>query len=406
MSTASVETRPLGGRALDEELQRIAKWWLERGPDAAHGGFVGEIDADGRPQPQRNRGIVLLSRILWFFSTLARRQGDPACHDAARRAYGSLCEHFHDADDGGVYWEVAADGRPVSDRKQSYGLAFAIYACVAWHRACGEAEPLQRALSYFDCLERHVRDRRHGGYLEALSRQWLTLYDLRLGEGDMNAPKSTNTHLHLLEAYTELHRAAPSPTTAEALDHLLGLFCDRIALSPRGPLGSFFDSRWNRLGKVQSFGHEIEAAWLLWEAAETLRNPQRTARVRPLSIGLAESCLLQGIGDDGRLCESRDPETGQRQEASVWWVQAEALVGFLTAWRLSGENRYREAAEAVWRHVQARHIDPTGNEWFWWPPDELRESALPYKAGFWKGPYHNGRAMMVAADRLAEAGTG
>lgn len=392
---------PLEVEALDGELRRLAAWWLERGPDPAHGGFVGEVDARGRPQPAANRSIVLVSRILWFFSELARRQGRADCHAAAERAYACLVQHFHDAEFGGVYWEVGPDGAVIGDRKQTYGQAFAIYGCVAWHRACGAAEPLERALGYFERLEGPVRDRRHGGYLEALSRRWLTLYDLRLGSDDPNAPKSANTHLHLLEAYTELYRAAPSPTVGEALRHLLGLFCDRIALAPEGPLGGFFDSRWNPQPGLQSFGHEIEASWLLCEALDALQDERLAERVRPLALGLARDCLERGVAADGRVCEHRDPDTGERCETSVWWVQAEALVGFLNACRLTGEERYHRAADAVWSHIQRRHIDRAGGEWFWWPPDEPRAGPPPYKAGFWKGPYHNGRAMMEAA-RLLE----
>ena len=399
--TRPLHPAPLSVAALERERDRIAAWWLAHGPDPAHGGFVGLIDADGRAHSGANKGIVMTTRILWFFSTLALQEDRADWRQAAERAYASLRDGFHDAAHGGVFWELAADGAVVADKKQSYAQAFAIYACVAWHRASGDAEPLDRAMQYFERLERRVRDRKHGGYLEALSRSWGTLYDLRLGAADMNAPKSANTHLHLLEAYTALQRATRSPLVEEALRHLVGLFFDRIAVTGRGPLGTFFDSRWNRLSELQSFGHEIEASWLLWDAVEALQDRRLSEHLFPLVLGLAEACLEHGIGPDGRLCEQRDPLGGQRADTSVWWVQAEALVGFLNAGRLSGEDRYRRAAEAVWRHIDARHIDHEGGEWFWWPPDEVGAGQLPYKAGFWKGPYHNGRAMIEAARHLA-----
>ena len=395
------EPAPLTVDALTGERDRIAAWWLAHGPDEAHGGFVGLIDADGEPHAGANKGIVLATRILWFFSTLVLEDDRAGWRGAAARAYASLCDRFHDAEHGGVFWELAADGKTVADKKQTYAQAFAIYACVAWHRASGEAEPLDRAMQYFEKLERRVRDRKHGGYLEALSRSWGTLYDLRLGSSDMNAPKSANAHLHLLEAYTALLRATRSPLVEEALHHLVGLFADRIAVTRNGPLGTFFDSRWNRLSELQSFGHEIEASWLLWDAAEALHSRRLAEHLSPLVLGLAEACLEHGIGADGRLCEQRDPFGGQRSDASVWWVQAEALVGFLNAHRLTGDDRYRRAAEAVWRHIQLRHIDGVGGEWFWWPPGEAGDQPPAYKGGFWKGPYHNGRAMIEAARLLA-----
>jgi len=395
------ESAPLNVASLTRERDRIAAWWLDHGPDEAHGGFVGLIDADGRPHPGANKGIVLATRILWFFSALALEEDRAEWRGAAERAYAALRDGFHDAEHGGVFWELAATGETVADKKQTYAQAFAVYACVAWHRASGDPEPLDRAMQYFERLERRVRDRKHGGYLEALSRGWGTLYDLRLGSSDINAPKSANTHLHLLEAYTALLRATRSPLVEEALHHLVGLFADRIAVTGRGPLGTFFDSRWNRLSELQSFGHEIEASWLLWDAAEALQSRRLAEHLSPLVLGLAEACRERGIGSDGRLCEQRDPLGGQRSDTSVWWVQAEALLGFLNAFRLTGDARYRRAAESVWRHIQLRHVDPAGGEWFWWPPGELGCEAPPYKAGFWKGPYHNGRAMIEAARLLA-----
>jgi mannobiose 2-epimerase len=391
---------PLSVDTLTHERDRIAAWWLKHGPDEEHGGFVGLIDADGKARSGANKGIVLATRILWFFSTLALLDERTDWRQAAERAYASLRHGFHDAEHGGVFWELEANGTVVADKKQSYAQAFAIYACVAWHRASSNAEPLERAMQYFDRLERRVRDRKHGGYLEALSRSWGTLYDLRLGSADLNAPKSANTHLHLLEAYTELYRVSQSPLVEEALRHLVALFFDRIAVARRGPLGTFFDSRWNRLSELQSFGHEIEASWLLWEAVEALRDRRLSEHLLPLILGLAEACLEHGVGADGRLCEQRDPLGGKRSDASVWWVQAEALVGFLNTCRLTGEDRYRRAAETVWRHIQLHHVDAVGGEWFWWPPGEIGIAAPPYKAGFWKGPYHNGRAMIEAARLL------
>jgi len=394
-------TTRLDARAANAELERIAHWWLTLGTDGKLGGFAGEIGTNNRLRPTASKGAVLTCRILWFFSNLYLRDGKPEYHEAAERAWRYLAERFVDHEHGGIFWELHADGRVLSDRKQIYALAFAIYACAAWHRAGSDPAALDLALSLFEQVERHARDLRHGGYLEAFSRSWGTLRDLRLGGEDLNAPKSTNTHLHLLEAYTSLYLASGSAKVSAALQHLLGLFRDRIAVADETSLGSFFDSRWNRLDQVRSFGHEIEASWLLWEAAAALADAQLQERTKPLVLALADGCLTRGSGPGGRLCEKLDLADGSRSETSVWWVQAEALVGYLNAWEVSGEPRYRSAADSVWAHILSAHIDSERGEWFWFPPGETALGQQPYKAGFWKAPYHNGRAMLECARRLS-----
>jgi cellobiose epimerase len=366
-----------------DELRRITDWWLRVAPDDRHGGFFGEIDPAGRAVPAANKGIILNSRILWFFSKVAQFSGGEQQRRAAHRAFLYLREHFHDEKYGGVFWEVSCDGRVVNDRKQTYALCFCIYALCAYHELTSAPAALAMATGYFDLLQERVRDRDRGGYFEAFARDWTAIDDVRLGADDMNAPKTMNTHLHLLEALAALHRIAAPGSITESLREALRTLCERIFDSGSGHLQLYFDRAWNSLSPAVSFGHDIEASWLLWDAAQLLRDPAALGELRPVVDRLAGNCLRKGLRDDGGV---RD------DSGTVWWVQAEALVGFLTAWRLSGDSTYREAADRVWHFIATQHIDTDGGEWRW---HAARDDAGPmYKAGFWKGPYHNGRAML------------
>jgi mannobiose 2-epimerase len=365
--------------------------------DTVNGGFVGRVEHDGRRVEDADKGVVLNSRILWFFSEIARADGRPGYRETAARAFAYWLQHFDDRHAGGAVWKLSADGRVVDGKKQVYAQAFCIYALAAYYRLTGERLALDKALEYFELLETHARDLRHGGYLDAFSREWRPLDDMRLDDADMHAPKSMNSHLHLLEAYTALHRVTRSARTEAALRHAVDILCDRVFDAERGHLSLFFDLQWQRLSALVSFGHDIEASWLLWEAAGALADPQCRQRARPVAERLAQRCLHEGLGALGQLCEGADPAQGTRPDTGVWWIQAEALVGFLNACQLTGDPAYGSAAEGIWRYIEARLLDTAAGEWRWQFPDAAEPR---YLAGFWKCPYHNGRACLEVYDRL------
>lgn len=382
------------------ELRNIAGWWLRHAPDTLHGGFVGEIDYHGQPVKNASKGIILNSRILWFFSEAGLFEKNPEYRVAADRAYQYLINYFDDRDYGGAVWELAADGTLANGKKQVYALCFCIYAFTAYYRLTSNPQALNKSLEYFHALETHARNQEYNGYSEAFSRQWQHLEDVRLGEGDMNAARTMNTHLHLLEAYTALHSMAPGAQTEEALRHTIGLLCKYFIDPENGHLRLFFDDQWRSLSSRVSFGHDIETSWLLWEAAESLADPALLDQIRPVVERMADACLREGIGAKGQLCDEYDPVTKFRSEAGVWWVQAEALVGFLNAFKLTGEQRYCDACDRIWQYIGNHHIDTTAGEWHWLSSAPEAEVRSHYKAGFWKAPYHNGRAMIQACSLL------
>lgn len=402
-----MQARPIDDLTADavvRELHAIATWWLTHSIDDRHGGFAGEIDRTGKAVDGAAKGLVLNSRILWFFSELSRFDDRPGYRAAADRAYAVLRDSFTDPQYGGAFWAVDAAGNAVDDRKQTYALCFCVYAFSAYYALTRIPEARALAREFFDVIEAHAPDRSRGGYLEAFARDWHAIGDMRLGEDDLNAPKSMNTHLHLLEAYAYLHRVAPDARSENALRNAIGLFRERIIDPETGHLRLFFDLDWNELSRRSSIGHDIEASWLVWEAATVLGDAVELARLREPVLSLARTCLRTGMGKLGQVCDGRETATGNRSDDSVWWVQAEALVGFLNAQRLSGEPEFETAARAVWEHIQRRHIDAAAGEWHWMVRADGKPDPGFYKAGFWKGPYHNGRAMMEAARLLSGPG--
>lgn len=392
---------PLNRGSIEAEFDAIADWWLQFPLDADHGGFAGEVDFSGQLVDGAAKGVVLNSRILWFFSELNRFRKDARCRARADCAFLYLYDHFHDSTENGAVWSLHADGSIEQAKKQIYAQCFCIYAFSAYYAATGTPESLSRAFEYFDLVEKRARDRELGGYHEAFSRDWQPLADVRLGDDDLNAPKTMNTHLHLLEAYTALHKVAGNERTATALRDSIEIFCERIVDREAGHLRLYFDKHWRDLSCSWSFGHDIEASWLLREAAEALEDDELLENTCAISLQLAESCLSAGFGDLGQVCDEYNLHTRQRGAYSVWWVQAEALVGFLNAFELTRDERFGAAAHQVWNHILAHHKDRAAGEWHWMTDSQGKPLPGYCKAGFWKGPYHNGRAMLEAS-RLIE----
>ncbi|MDQ2076051.1 AGE family epimerase/isomerase [Marinimicrobium sp. ABcell2] len=382
------------------ELNSIANWWLKHSIDHERGGFYGEVGADNLPVPTADKGVVLNTRILWFFAELAAQDRDPRYQETAKRAFDYLRAHFIDREHGGAYWAVNCAGEVIDGKKQVYAQAFAIYALVAYYQLTNDAEALEEALRCFELLEQHARDRSKGGYLEAFARDWSPLEDVRLSDKDLNYPKTMNTHLHVVEAYTTLHKAAPKAEVKEALHYGIECFERYLINKENFHLRMFLDENWQDYSPGYTYGHDIECSWLLAKAADSLGDEKVTERLQDSILGLANACVNEAMGDHGELVDAYDFSSQSCHVERIWWVQAEALVGFLKAYSLSGEGRYLTAAEDVWSFIKAYQIDTEGGEWFWLSTLDAQPEIVPYKLGFWKGPYHNGRAMIEAIKLL------
>lgn len=385
-----------------DELHNIGDWWLDHSICQSSGGFYGEIDHYGNPRPDANKGLVLNARILWFFSELAMSNPDPRYTAAADRAYDYLQSKFYDPVFGGYWWELDSQGEVVQRRKQVYGQAFVIYAYSSYYLLNKKQAVLDHSLATFKLLQTHSIDPKFGGFWEAFAEDWSPIQDFRLSEKDLNFPKTMNTHLHVLEAYTNLHRVVGSPETARALRYSLDIFVDKIFDHEVRHLKMFLDAQWQNYSPAYSYGHDIEASWLLWEAAEVLGDTDLKLRTREISLDLACCCLSEAVTSSGALLDEKEIKSGDVAVDFPWWVQAEALVGFVNAFELSKKDEYLKTVLRSWSVIKSTILDKEYGEWCWFArsAEEANNTPLTYKAGAWKAPYHNGRAMLEMTRRL------
>lgn len=380
----------LRDQTLTELEGNILPFWMERMKDPS-GGFYGRIDGLGNLVPDADKGGILNARILWTFSSAYRIFRKPEYASAAERARQYLAEHFIDTEYGGIYWTVKADGTPADTHKQFYAIAFAVYAFSEHFRATGDRSSLELAVSLFRTIEDHSKDPVYGGYIEACARDWQPTEDMRLSEKEPNFAKTMNTHLHILEGYTGLYRVWKTPELHDSLRDLILIHLDRIA-GLDGHLQLFFDMDWTLRSSVRSFGHDIEASWLLVEAAEVLGDADLIARTRE-ECGKIADAGLEGFSIAGGMMNEWNPSTRRLDGDRDWWVQAETVVGCLYRWKISGDRRYLTYAEAAWRFIRNFLVCPDG-EWYWSLRDDGTPNTDDDRAGFWKCPYHSGRMCM------------
>ncbi len=383
--------------SVELELQRILSYWSDHVVDKQHGGFYGALDPYSQVIEDAPKGLVLHARLLWTFSRAYRHDGQPKWLQLAERARSILHEQFRDSEYGGYYWMLDAQGKPLHTKKQIYGQAFVLYGLTEYVLATGDKTLLPQVQELVSIVERSY-DPIHGGYYEAYTREWELEQDLRLGTHDLNEKKSMNTHLHILEAYTNVYRVWRSDIIRLRLQYLIQLTAERIVDPVTGHFRLFFDEDWALRSDRISYGHDIEGSWLLHEAAEVLGDPGVMEQIRPVAIALADAVLNNGIDRDGALWNEADP-SGIIDRDKDWWPQAEAAVGFINAWQITADIRYYEAAAASWHFIENVLLDHTYGEWFW----KVNEAGQPYsepKVNEWKCPYHNGRACFELLERL------
>lgn len=373
-----------------EEMHRILEWWRKYSPDERNGGFAGEIDQSNRQIPQADKGSVLHARILWTFSSAFHRFRNEVDLDLARKAYKYIVHKFYDKTWSGVFWSVRADGTVRSDRKQSYAIAFVVYGLAEFYKVTGDAGSLQLAVELYQTLERRSFDPLQGGYFEAFTRDWQILEEVRLSEKDRNDPKTMNTHLHLIEAYANLYRVWKDSRLEQSIRKLLDVFEQHIIHKENHHLQLFFDAGWSPTSRSISYGHDIEASWLLYDSAGVLQDPLLNKKWAAVAIQIADASV-EGLQADGSFIHESDPLSGHLDRHREWWVSAEGMLGFLHAWKLSGDPVYLKHVYGLWNFIKKHLLDLNGGEWYWgvYPDYTLMPD---YKLGFWKCPYHNVRA--------------
>ena len=352
-------------------------------------------------QPEAPRSAVLCARILWTYSAAFRRFGSPEYLEMAHWAYDYLCGAFWDPLHGGLYWTLDAEGQPLNERKHHYAQAFGIYGLSEYYRAVQAPESLVLAQELLRLLEQHAFDTQFGGYLEGSSRAWGPLADSRLGDADPNYPKSMNTMLHIIEAYTNLLRVWDAQELRTRQRQNVLDFLTHIYNSATGHLNLFFNERWASQSEQVSYGHDIEASWLLWEAASMLDDSALVELAHTAGLHLAQSALQDGSAADGSLY-TEGSLSGPQDLSRSWWAQAEALVGFYNAYQLSGESDFAQAAGRVWKFIQVHLVDREYGDWYKLLQPDGSPDLKIYKAGPWECPYHHSRACLEMLARLEE----
>lgn len=387
-------------RVETELRENILPFWMKHARDRERGGFHGTIDGGLRISREAPRGALLTARILWTFSAAYRRYQDPAYLEMAKWAYDDLWARFWDKEQGGLYWRTTADGRPQDDRKVIYVQAFGLYGLSEYVRATSDPQARAKALEIYQLIERHAHDREHRGYFEEFSREWRISRKRGMRRSAMGSldQKSQNVHLHLLEAYTNLARIWPEPEVAGNLRELIDVMQTRILDKSTNHLRLFLAEDWSPRSDTISFGHDIEYSWLLVEAAEVLGDPEILRQAKETAVRIAAVTLREGVDPDGGVLAEANPNgvTGTFKE---WWPQAEAAVGFLNAFQISGDPAFYRASAGSWDFIESHLVDRVNGEWLHGVSrDGNRKSTL--KVGFWKCPYHNGRSCLELIDRL------
>lgn len=380
--------------------ESILPYWMDRMTDP-EGGFYGRRDGNDRLDSEAPRGAILNARILWAFSAAYRVLGRPEYLETATRAKREIIDRFYDSEFGGIYWSLNPDGSPQDTRKQFYALGFAVYGLSEYARATGDEEALDYAVRLFRDIEAHSRDRERGGYIEALTRDWQPIADMRLSAKDANACKTMNTHLHIIEPYTNLLRVWPDAELREATRNLLLVFLDRIVVpGGRGHLGLFFDMDWNRTDGIISYGHDIEASWLLLETAQVLGDSDLLERTLAVT-GQTADAAFEGRTFDGAMVYERHA-SGSYDNDRHWWVQAENVVGQLWLYCFHNRSEMLDRAIESWNYIDRCIVDHESGEWYWSRKPDGSVNRADDKAGFWKCPYHNSRMCLEVIERLGE----
>lgn len=380
------------------ELDAILTYWSTKTVDEKNGGFIGEIDSDEHKINEADKGAVLYARILWSFSAAYAVSHDPTHKNLAKRAFDYIVNHFYNRVYGGIYWSITHDGRPKDTKNQIYAIAFTIYGLSEYYKISRDQNALDFAVSLFRKIEEHSYDNQNKGYFEAFTGDWQPIDDLRLSEKDANEKKTMNTHLHIVEAYANLYQVWPKLELKQKIKEILEVISTHFIDKKTWHLKLFFDENWVEKPDVISYGHDIEAAWLLLWCAETIHDKSLIEAYKKYSVAIAE-VTLEGIDIDGGLWYEFNPAENELITEKHWWPQAELLIGMTNAFQLTQNKLFLEIVEKNFEFIQKHIIDKENGEWFW-GIDQNYTTLKKDKAGFWKCPYHNSRACIELIKRL------
>jgi cellobiose epimerase len=386
--------------ATNEFLEDILPFWLNYAPDEKHKGFIGRVGMDNIRDYDAEKGMVLNARILWTFSAAARIFKNLKAKEMAERAYDYLMQNFSDKEYGGFYWLLDSLGKPSNSKKQVYAQAFVIYGLSEFYRLTGDQKALDTAIELYRIIEKTSFDTHKNGYMEAFNREWGAIGDLRLSNLDMNEKKTMNTHLHVIEGYTNLYRVWKDEGLKERILNLLELFGNIIIDADDFHFRLFFDEDWNSKSDTISYGHDVEGSWLLQEAAEVAGDKLMIEKFRKVAVTMAER-TFEALNPIGGICHETERAHPENSGELEWWAQAEAVVGYVNAWQGSGNVEFLSKAASLSEFIQSYFIDVNGGEWYY-RLTAKGEPIMSYdKLGIWKCPYHNSRMCFELIERIS-----
>lgn len=383
---------------LHQELKNILSYWSKNTLDDTHGGFVGKINSQNEVIPKASKGVILNTRILWSFSAASNHLKTSEYKTNCNRAYHYIKQFFKDNVHGGVFWELDYKGNPINKRKQVYAQSFAIYALSEYYILTNNEDAKTWAIELFALIETNAKDKINNGYVEAFNEDWSPIEDMRLSPKDMNATKTMNTHLHILEAYTSLLKIFNSDDVRNALKNLIELIQEKF-LNSNYNYDLFFDTNWNLQSSIVSYGHDIETAWLVIEAAKAVGNNYILTKTETTAILVADAFLEYGIDAEGAVINEKNLDTNKIDADRHWWPQMEALVGLKYVYELTHKPKYIEASLKIWDFTKNNLIDKIHGEWHFRVDKNGKVYTEEDKVSMWKAPYHTSRACILLQNK-------
>jgi cellobiose epimerase len=383
---------------IQNELDNILNYWRNNTIDEKNGGFIGEIDSGERKNPDAAKGSVMYGRILWTFSAAYPVTQNLEDFKMAKRAFEEIKTKFYNPEQEGIYWSINADGTPNDTKNQIYAIAFVVYGLSEYYKISNDKDALDLAITLYQSIQNRSFDKINKGYFEAYTKDWKEIEDMRLSEKDANEKKTMNTHLHIVEAFANLYLVWKNEALKQNIIQLLETIDEYFIDKKTGHLRLFFDENWNEKKDVISYGHDIEAAWLLQWCAEVAEDENLIALYKDHAVKMADA-TFEGLDEDGGLWYEYDPESDHLVAEKHWWPQAELWIGFLNAYQLTNDKKYFDVFKKNVEFTEKYIIDKKNGEWIW-GIDENYHSMQKDKAGFWKCPYHNGRACLEVLQRL------
>lgn len=400
------KVKNLARRVEREVREGILQYWINNSVDKKNGGFYGRISNEGFVLTEAPKALILNIRILWSFSRAFNYFKKEEYKQMAHRAYTYIIDHFWDKKWGGLFWELDYKGNLKDGRKKVYGQAFGLYAFSEYYKTSGEKAVLKYAGTLFTKIDEHSRDKEYGGYFESFSREWEELEDMRLSDDDLNEKKSNNTHLHLMEAFSTYYQVRKEKVVEDRLKDIIDIMLGRIMDKRTFRFTLFFDETWNKKSNTISYGHEIEAAWLIHEALGSLDDSVFRQTRDEYILRIIHNCHGEYLdGENGLLGMFNERRgSGEVDRDKIWWVQAEACVGFFLGYQLTGKPHYLETVHNIWNFIESSLVDKKDGEWYFYAKDRGTGKKRTTKINEWKSLYHNSRACIELLERIETEG--